>query len=140
MYEEFAIVATIDPIDANNADSATDIIDMSLYHEVLFIILLGVMNDSATFDFALTEDSAANMGTETAISGKALTQVSGNGGDAKQHMISLQASEMTPGKRYVRGTQANSAHSQLAAVVVLGRPRFPPATEGDLSSVTQIID
>lgn len=137
LHEKVAIVATIDPIDANNADSATDIIDMSLYSEVMFIIQLGVLDASATFDFGVYEDEAASMSGETVMTGKSLTQVTGTG-DALQHIISVKAEELTAGCRYIRGIQANSAHSQLVAVVALAVPKYKPATDVDLSSVTQI--
>ena len=47
VYEEWGIVATVDP-DCNNTDDDSDVVDMSLYSEVAILILLGVLNDSAT--------------------------------------------------------------------------------------------
>jgi len=35
---------------------------------------------------------------------------------------------------------ANSAHSQLVAIVVLGRAKYKPATDDDLSSVSEIVN
>src|SRR5688572_8732663 len=108
-YEEWAIVATIDPIDANNADSDSDEIDMSKFSEICAVALLGVLNDSATFDLAAYAATSSG-GSFSAISGKALTQVTGTG-DAKQHMIHIRSDEIGA-NRYVKFTQANSAHSQ----------------------------
>lgn len=140
-YEEWAVVATIDPIDANNADSSTDIIDMSKYTELLCFVMLGVINASATFDFKLLEDEASDMSGESDITGKAITQFTGAGTDgAKQAIIGLNAEELTAGNRYVRGTMANSAHSQLAAVLILGKPKYKPASEQDLASVDEIVE
>lgn len=137
--ERFGIVATIDPIDANNADSSSDVIDMSLWGSVAFIAQLGVINASATFDMALYESDAANGGSPSAIAGKALTQLTGAGTDgAKQAIINLRADDCT--KRYVFATMANSSHSQLAAVIALGfDPRYTPTDAIDLASVDEIV-
>lgn len=136
----WAVVATIDPVDANNADTSTDIIDMSKWEEVVFIIMLGVINASATFDFAVYEDEASNMAGEAALTGKAITQFTGAGSDgAKQALVHVKSEELSAGCRYIRGTMANSAHSQLAAVVALGRARYQPGTDDDLSSVDEVV-
>jgi len=138
-HEEWAIVATIDPIDANNADSSTDVIDMSKWEEVAFIVMLGVINASATFDF-LVEESTTSGGSYTTISGKSITQLTGAGSDgAKQAIVVVKAEELSAGYRYIRGTMANSANSQLAAVLALGRARYQPASDDDLSSVDEIV-
>lgn len=138
MYEEWAIVATVDPIDSNNVDGSSDIIDMRDFHEILVIVMLGVLNDAATNTVALYEDEASNMAGEAAITGKSQAIVGTD--DAKQFLIALDASELSAGCRYVRVKQDNSAHSQLLAILVLGRPRFKPATDVDLSSVQTVVD
>lgn len=132
MHEEWAIVATVDPVDANNADSDSDEVDMSKFHEVMVIIMLGVLNDSATNTVTI-KDSPTSGGSFTAISGK--SQAITGTDDAKQFVISVRADEMNAGARYLKVTQDNSAHSQLTAILVLGRPRFLPATDEDLSTV-----
>lgn len=138
--EMFGIVATIDPIDANNADSDSDVVDMSRWGAIAVIPMLGVINASATFDLALYESDAADGSAATAISGKAITQFTGAGTDgAKQAIINLRADECS--KRYVLARMANSAHSQLAAVLVLGfNPRYTPTTAIDLASVDEIVN
>lgn len=139
-HEEWALIATIDPIDANNADSSTDIIDMSKFSEVAFVIALGVINASATFDFAVYEDEASNMAGEAAMSGKSITQLTGAGSDgAKQAIVSVKAEELSAGCRYIRGTMANSAHSQLACVLAFARRKYESQTEDDLSTVDEIV-
>lgn len=141
-HEEWGIVATIDPIDANNADSSTDEIDMSKWSELMAIVQLGVINASATFDFKLQYRTTSG-GSGTDITGKAITQLTGAGSDgAKQAIISLREEELmtlAQGARYVVGVMANSAHSQLAAVLILGRAKRLPATDDDLSSVDEVV-
>lgn len=138
--EEWAIIGTIDPIDANNVDSSSDIVDMSKLSELVAIVMLGVINASATFDFALYEDDNSAMSSPAAISSKSITQLTGAGSDgAKQVIVHLRPEEMTAGCRYVKGTMANSAHSQLACVILLGRTKHLPASDEDLASVDEIV-
>jgi len=137
-HEEWAIVATIDPIDANNADSSTDIIDMARWEEVVFIVQTGVMATSSTLDFKVTEDSDSAMGSATDLTGKSIVQLT-DVDDAKQVMLHVKAEELSAGERYIRGVMANSANSMLAAVVAFGRGKHQPASDLDLSSVDEIV-
>src|SRR5687768_4557968 len=94
-HETWSIVGTIDPIDANNADSSTDVVDMSKYSELVAICMLGVINASATFDFQLEESANSDGSSSSLISGKAITQFTGAGSDgAKQAIVSLKADEV----------------------------------------------
>jgi hypothetical protein len=135
--DKAAVIATIDPVDANNADSETDVIDMSKWHEVLFIVMVGAIASSGTFDFKLQESDNSDGSSASDISGKSITQLT-DADDNKQVLINLRSEECS--KRYVKGVMANSAHSQLAAVVALGmEPRVGPASDDDLSSVDEIV-
>lgn len=135
--ELFGIVGTIDPIDANNADSSTDVVDMSKWGALVFIVKTGVIAASGTLDFAVYESDLANGGSPSAITGKAITQFT-DADDGKQAIIVVRGDECT--KRYVLGTMANSAHSQLADVTVLGFfPRYTPTDALDLSTVDEIV-
>lgn len=137
LYEEIGICATVDPIDANAADSDSDEIDMSLWEEVLFIIALGVLNDSATNTVTIKESSTSG-GSFSTISGKSQAIVGTD--DAKQFVIRVGAEELTPGKRFIKSTMDNSAHSQLMSIVAIGRPKYQPATDSDLSTVQTVVD
>jgi len=137
LHEEIGIVATVDPVDANNTDGSSDTIDMSKWSEVMFIIALGVLNDSATDTVTIYEAPGSAMSGETAITGKAQDIVGTD--DAKQFIISVKAEELTPGNRYIRSKQNNSAHSQLMAIVALGRAMYKPATGHDLSTVQTVV-
>lgn len=136
IHEEIGVVATVDPIDANNADSNSDPIDMSKFSEVMFVIALGVLADTATCTVTIQE-SDASAGTYTAIAGKSQAIVGTD--DAKQFIISVKAEELTPGKRYIRSNMDNNIASQLMAIVALGRALYKPATGHDLSSVQTVV-
>ena len=131
LHEQWPLVATIDPIDANNADSSTDEVDMSKFHQVGIWIFLGALNDSAT-NTVTVEVSATSGSGFTSLSGK--SQAITGTDDAKQFFIGVKAEEMSS-YRYLRVTMANSAHSQLTAIAVFGQPRFKPGTDHDLSTV-----
>src|SRR5262245_29504775 len=101
LHEELAIVATVDPKDCNNTDDDSDVIVMSLWHEVMFVIQLGVLNDSATNTVTIKEATTSG-GVYSTISGKSQAIVGTD--DAKQFIISVRADEMTTGKRYIKST------------------------------------
>jgi hypothetical protein len=131
-YEEWAIVATVDPVDANNADTDGDLIDMSKFSEVMFVIALGVLNDSATCTVTI-KDSATSGGSYAAISGK--SQAIAGTDDAKQFLICVKAKELNVGARYLKSTMDNIAHAQLLCILALGKAKYRPATDDDLAMV-----
>jgi hypothetical protein len=138
--EHIAVVATVDPIDGNNSTIKTDAVDMSKFHEAMFVLLTGVLASSGTITaIKLQESATTSDGDFTDLSGKSATSL-GDTDDAKQVVFNLKAEELTTGKRYARLVATVSAHSQLVAAIGLGvKPRFGPASDDDLSSVAQIV-
>lgn len=140
-YENWATVALQAPIDANNADvtlpSSTTGIDMSLWDELLIIIQCGVLAAGTTDAFTVSDSPTTN-GAYTAISGK--TKTLADTDDGFVYIIALRTSEMNASARFVRIVQNNSAHSQLLAVLVLGKAVNPPATDNKLSIQQTVID
>jgi len=47
--ERAAVVATIDPANYNNSTQTTDYIDMSKFHEVMFVVMLGAVDSTVNF-------------------------------------------------------------------------------------------
>lgn len=140
-YEVWAVAAYQAPIDANAADvtlpSANTGIDMSLWSELLIIIELGVLNNSAT-DAVTVSNSSSTNGTYANLAGKSAAIVGTD--DGFIYIIALNASELDAGCRFVRVVQDNSAHSQLLSVLVLGRAVQPPATDHKIAAQQTIID
>jgi hypothetical protein len=136
--ERMAVVGTIDPFNGNNATTLSDAVDMSKFHEAVFILSIGA-NDS-TVDFKLTE-SATSGGSYTDITGKAITQEAGGDDDNKQWVISLKSEELSSGKQFVKASVTiGNGTTNLISLVALGlRPRFAPASDDDLASVSQIV-
>lgn len=136
--ERVAIAATVDPIDGNGTTIKTDAVDLSKFHEAMFVLLTGVMNDSASVTAIAVQESATTTDGDFAAMTPAKTASSLAGtDDAKQVVLNVKAEELTAGKRYVRLVATVSAHSVLIAAVGLGLlPRFGPASADNLSSVT----
>jgi len=136
--EEWAIVATIDPQDGNAVDPSTDEVDMALWHELSFILMTGVVAASGTCDFKLRGAATAG-GSLTDITGKVITQLVATS-DNVQTVVTLRSDEAGTSQRFVKGVMDNSAHSQLVAVLVLGKRRFGSSSDADLASVVEIIN
>lgn len=136
-HERAAVVATLDPVNGNNAANSTDAVDMSHFHEAMFVLVLGVID--ATVDFKLQEAATAG-GSYSDISGKAITQLTGSD-DNKQAVICLKSEELSTGMRFVKAVATvGSGSSSLICVVGLGmKPRFGPANDNDLSTVAEIV-
>jgi hypothetical protein len=132
--ERSTIVSVVNPANNNNATANSAAIDMSKFHEALFVLLLGAVDN--TTDFKLQESVDGSSGW-TDINGKAITQLGGTD-DNKQAIINLKTPEMT--KRYARGVVTNgNGTTNIVAMVALGqRPRFGSAADDDLASVAQI--
>src|SRR5262245_28426320 len=137
--ERAAVCATIDPFNGNNAATASDAIDMSKFGEAMFILLAGAIDH--TVDFKLQESANSDGSSASDISGKAITQESGGDDDNKQWVISVKSEELSAGKRYVKAlaTIGNGTTNLIACVGLGVRPRFGPASDDDLASVSQII-
>lgn len=142
MLDELAIVATIDPDAYGTGAATTDVIDMSYYPEVLFIVMAGDLGSSATLDFLVKGDTASNGSFATTITGKSITQLTQAGTDSdKQVVVRVTAEEVAAqGFRYIRGTMTVGAASSDCGVIALARVRYNPATEYDLATVDEAIN
>ena len=135
--ENGSIIGIINPADRVGTTTNGTAIDLAKFHQAMFILTVG--NTDATVDFKLQESATTSSGY-TDISGKAITTFSATD-DNKQAIINLDASEMGSLKRYVRGViTAGSGTACVVAMLALGfSPRFRPATDEDLASVSQVV-
>lgn len=138
--EKVGIVATIDPQTVVNSEVFSDVVDMRLWHEVMFILCLGNMS-SETIDFAVyTCDSDGSNATEL----KDIVQLSASASanDNKQAVINVKSMDLaSANKRYVKaGVVTGGASGGPACVIGLGMvPRYTPASDYDLSTVAEIV-
>jgi hypothetical protein len=139
--ERAAVVATIDPANYNNSTQNTDYVDMSKFHEAMFVVLAGSLD--STVDFKLREARDTGGTAEQDITGKVITQF-----QAANHnqvaVINLKSEETTATPslfRYVRGRlTVGNGTTNIVAVVAFGmRPRVGPASDDKLGKVAQIV-
>lgn len=143
MSQRMAVLGTIDPQDyAANTSTTTvtsDVIDMSVFRRVMFILSVGTLGTACTVDMTV------NKGTATATvttSHTAITQLT-TADDNKQVIVEVTAEKVEP-NRYVNAvvTAANGGagdNEGFSLVVLGGDCRHGPAVNYDLSTVDEII-
>jgi hypothetical protein len=139
--ERVAVVGKVSPANHNNSTVNTDYVDMSKFHEAMFVLLLGAAGSiDSTIDFLVRESTdTSDTGGQT-VSGKTITQFSGTD-DTKVAVVNVKAAELSSGYRYLRGrATVGNGTTNIIAVVALGmKPRFGPGSDDDLAAVAQII-
>ena len=139
LSEQLAVVACIDPDAYSTGTQGSDSIDM-LYHErVMFIVMVGDLGTNGTVDFKVQE--SADGSTWYDLSGKSITQLTDAGtDDDKQAIVEVATSEMTAGRRYLRGVLTiGTAASDAGVVAIADSSRYQPASDFDLASVDEIV-
>lgn len=142
LSEQLAVVATIDPASLTANTYLTDAIDMKLHRRVLFIIAVGALTTNNTTDFSVVGDTASGGSYATAITGKAITQLTKAGSDDdKQVLVEVTAEEVAAqGLRYIKGSLVTATAAALGCVVALAdSTRYGPASDYDLASVDEIV-
>ena len=140
MSQQNAVVATIDPDAYDAAAYTTDGVDMDVFPQVQFIVMVGEMQTGSTVDFAIwrsTDNSTFVVMSPT----KGITQLTQAGTDAdKQVVVHVDAAELGDGYRYCRGLLTiGTAASDAAVVAIADHSRYKPATDYDLASVDEIV-
>lgn len=142
LSEKLAVVSCIDPDAYTAAAYNGDVIDMKLFERVMFIVQVGTLGSSATVDWILNGDTASGGSYATAITGKAITQLTQAGtDDDKQVIIEVTAEEVAAqGLRYIRETlTVGTATSDAGSIAIAGRLSYTPASSYDLASVDEIV-
>src|SRR3954453_4436573 len=127
-----------DPQNGNNNTLNTDYVDMSKWHEAMFIFQAGSID--STVDCLVRESTSTSDGGGQTLSGKSATQLTASD-DNKVVVINFKAEELSTGYRYLRGRMtAGNGTTNLVSAVALGlKPRFGPATDDDLATVAQVV-
>lgn len=145
--EKVAIVGVIDP-DAYAASTVTtDYVDMSKWHQLMFIGLAGDIVSTGTIDaqvYAADDSSGTN---PVAVTGKAITQLTQAGTDSNKQVIinvredEVKAQATTALKRYVACSFVlGTAGADFGAIVLGLFPSHGVASDNDKSTVDEIID
>jgi len=142
--EEWAIVATTDPqsLAASPAQVYTDVIDMSLFEQVMVVVMTGALGTGAAIDVKIQSSAGtASPNVYADVTNKAITQLDDSPAtddDNTQAIINLRGDELTAGHRYIRVYVAASVAS-LLGVVVLAKGKSLPSSDNDLASVQEIV-
>lgn len=137
--EMAGLVSCIDAQKIAAAGSVTgDVIDASLYDSILFITSIGTVSScSGDVTFTLYEGTAT--ATVTTTVGTVAHTSSSTGDQNTQLIFDLDCEDLTgPNYRYVkpRLTYAGGTGAWVSMVALGFKPRFHPASDGDLASVT----
>lgn len=146
--EVLAVVSVIDP-DAYAPGSVTgDEIDMSKWHAVMAVLMIGDLGTAGTVSLKFQE-SATSGGGLTDISGAATAtydQADSPNPSNQQVKLDLRADALTAGYRYVKPvltvtdeTSPANATSDVAVIVFGVWPKVGVASDHDLASVDEIV-
>jgi hypothetical protein len=141
--EEWAVVATTDPqsLAISPAQVYTDEIDMSLFEQIMVVVMTGALGTGATIDVKC-QSATASGGTFADVTNKAITQLDDSPAtddDNTQAIINLRGDELTEGHRYVRVYVACGVAASLLSVVVLAKGKSLPSSDNDLGTVQEIV-
>jgi hypothetical protein len=140
LHERVNLAGIVNPATMNSTPVLTGAIDMSKWSEVMAVLCLGDMA-AETIDFK-AQDCATSGGSYADITGKAMTQLaaSATNNDNKQAIITVKSEELNAGAQFVkfRGV-TGGATGGPAAIVVLGVPKYQPASDDKLTSVVQTV-
>lgn len=138
-----SIVGIINPQSASSVQS-TGWIDATTFNNYLASVAVGALGSSATVDAKLqqaTDNSGAGVKDVTS---KAITQLTkSNTDDNKQALINLKQEDLdfANGFKWFRLSITPATAACLIAGTVWGHDaRYSPATDYDLTSVTQVVD
>lgn len=140
LSEEIAVIGTIDPQTVADSELFSDVIDMSKWLDVMGVAMAGDMNDSTgTIIFrAVTCDSAGSnvVALKTASTVAVVA-------DNKQVVIEVNDSDLAGGTattadRYIKFGLLSGSTGGPMAVLVLGRAKYGPSSDSDLSTVAEI--
>lgn len=134
------VVATIDPISSTGLAHTSDVIDASLYDNILFILQTGTISSSSGKVILKIYEGTATGTVTTSVGGTTKTQTS-TGDQSYQVLFDLDCADLTgPNYRYVKAVATTSGSTGfLLSMVALGfKPRWHPASDNDLASVKVI--
>ncbi len=138
--EFLAVLATINPSSQAVGVLTTGWVSMTNVRTLLAIISTGTLGTLATVDASLSQAQDASGTGGKAVTGKAITTLTGAGG--VQALINLQSHELdvANGYDFVELTlTVGVAASETAAVLLGASARYEPAAAFNAATVAQIV-
>lgn len=139
LSEMLAVVGTIDPQTVTTSEVFSDIIDMSKYTDVMAVFSGGDM--AATGSMVCRAVTCDSSGSNAAAFKTASTVAAGT--DNTQVIIEVANEDLAGGTattadRYVKFGVVSAGEGGPVSCVVLGRAKYGPSSNGDLSTVAEI--
>jgi hypothetical protein len=140
LYERFAILAAVDPIDGATTARSSSWVDISKFPKFAGIALAGAI--TGTIDAKL-EQATSNAGAGAKdVSGKAITQLTASD-DNKQAVINCSQEDLdfNNGFKYVRLTITPTGGSTnlLGGLLIGGDLRYGPPEDFDATTVAEVV-
>lgn len=142
MYENFALCATIDSQTVSDTAVTSDVIDMSKWHKIMAVFMLGNMA-AETIDCAIyTCDSGGTNGAAFMSATQLAAHATNN--DNHQIIIEVDGDQLAEGgtnaDRYVMARMITGGSTGgPASCAVFGIPKNGPGTNDDLSTISEIV-
>ena len=136
--EMAALLGTIDIQAAASTAKSSDVIDVSEYDSVLFLVEIGT-NCCSSGKLTIQVFEGTSTGTVTnAVT--TVTHAKATGGENQQYLVDLDCADLSgPNYRYVKAKVTSTGKQMGFYLAALGfKPRYHPASDGDLASVKSI--
>jgi hypothetical protein len=139
LSEEVAVIGTIDVQEVTTVEKFSDVIDMSKYWDVMCVFIAGNQAADGTMVCrAVTCDSA---GSNVVALKTASTVAAGT--DNSQVIVEVSNEDLAGGTattadRYIKFGYVSAGSGGYAGAVVLGRSKYGPSSDDDLSTVQEI--
>ena len=148
--EKVALLGSVDPVSLGAASSSSGWISAANFHAFMAVLMIGAIGVSASVTFIVEQASDSGGTGVKAVTGAAITALTGIGADgAKQAIIDFRQEDLDLANDFnhfrVTITNADDGASptgvaSLVAAAVFGvDPRTSPASDNDASTVDEIV-
>lgn len=141
LSEQIAVVGVIDPDQYTTGTFSSGWIDFKLWNRLLAVLLTGDMASSATLNGNFQEAKTSTGGSaQTLTSGTFNLTALSDTDDNKQVLVNIRQDALTDQFTHVRFNLVVADGLSDAGVVILGEGKRLPASNNDLSTVTEIVN
>jgi hypothetical protein len=137
--ETLAVLGVVSPVSQGAGAVSTAWVSAAQYLRLMAFIQTGVMGASATLDAKIQQASDTSGTGVKDVTGKAVVQILKAAGDNVQALINFRPDDLDQvnGFTCVRLTLTVATAASLVSAVLLGVPRFAPASDFSPAGVVQ---
>jgi hypothetical protein len=143
LNQKIGVVAQLEPAAARAVSSYyTSAIDSNLYTNLLALVQIGTLAGSGTVNARFQHCSVSasgDAGWADVSSASCITSTFTSASNAKVGELELLLREQPRTSRFVRIMTVNATSTWIGGVVVLGDPKYKPATDRDTADVVQTV-